>query len=137
MSKVTITMITTMIVVLAVTAGCGSSPESQATATARTAGRTATAEARAAESTAEAAADHATATARVAARESTSAARDAERANAAATRAAMPTATLIPCQGAIKCDDFPFGASPQAYWERCGRPAQMDGDGDGIVCEGD
>ena len=54
-----------------------------------------------------------------------------------ATVAAQPTPTLIPCSGAIDCDDFPSDASPQDYWERCGRPALMDRDLDGIVCEGE
>lgn len=124
-----------------------SETERDATATVKAVDRAATRAVRdvtkAAEDSADAAteaaedsADAATAAARDTGRTATAAAREAEQAAAAATRAAIPTRTPIPCQGYIKCDDFPaFGESPQSYWERCGRPAEMDRDGDGVVCE--
>lgn len=39
------------------------------------------------------------------------------------------------CVGARTCATFGSHAEAQAYWEACGRPSQMDRDGDGVVCE--
>lgn len=41
----------------------------------------------------------------------------------------------LPCAGARRCDEFGTHAAAQEYFERCGRPARMDADKDGIACE--
>ena len=41
----------------------------------------------------------------------------------------------LACAGARRCDEFGTHAAAQEYFERCGRPARMDSDKDGIACE--
>lgn len=46
-----------------------------------------------------------------------------------------PAAPSIACSGSKRCAEFGTQADAQAYWEACGRPGDMDRDGDGRICE--
>lgn len=46
-----------------------------------------------------------------------------------------PAAPSIACSGSKKCAEFGSQGEAQAYWEACGRPGDMDRDGDGRICE--